>query len=83
MFNELNFAVKINVFLEFDLQDRVEIQVYGCFCQADNNPLFQLPLALAKKKDLNKLKNKKEQKDLFNQCASHHPNFDIQIHQVN
>ena len=74
IFNELNCAVKINLSLGFVLHDLVGTQDYRYFYPADNNPLFQLPLTLANKEDLDKLKNKIEQKDLFNQCLSHRPN---------
>ena len=74
IFNELNCAVKINISLGFVLHDLDETQEYRYFYPADNNPLFQLPLAVAKEEDHDKLKNKNEQKDLFNQCVSHRPN---------
>ena len=58
----------------FVLHDLVETQDYRYFYPADNNPLFQLPLTVANEEDLDKLKNKTEQEDLFNQCVSHRPN---------
>ena len=73
IFNELNCAVKINLFMGFVLHDLIETQDYRYFYPTDNNPLFQLPLTLANEEDLDKLKNKIEQKDLFNQCVSHPP----------
>ena len=74
IFNELNRAVRINLSLGFVLHDLVETQDYIYFYPADNNFLFQLPLTVANEEDLDKLKNKIEQKDLFDQCVSHRPN---------
>ena len=74
IFNELSCAVKINRSLGFVLHDFVETQDFRYFYPADNNPVFELPLTVANQEDLDKLRNKIEQKDLLNQCVSHRPN---------
>ena len=74
IFNELNCAVKINLSLGFVLHDLVETQDYRYFYPANNIPLFQLPLTVANEDNLDKLKNKIEQRDAFNQCVSHRRN---------
>ena len=79
IFNELNCAVKINLSLGFVLHDLVETQEYRYFYPAGNSPLFQLPLTLENEEDLDKLKNKIEQKDLFNQCVSQRPNSKLKF----
>ena len=65
---------KINQSWGFFFRDFVEKQDSRYFYPADNNPVFQLPLTVANEEDVDKLKNKIQQKDLFNQCVSHRPN---------
>ena len=74
IFNEVNFAVKINLSLGIVLLDLVETQFNIYVYPADNNALFQLPLTLGNEEDLDKLKNKIEQKELFDPYVSHRPN---------
>ena len=73
-FSDLNCAVQINLSMGFVLHDFVETKEYRYFCPADNNPLFQLPSAVANEEDFDKLKKKIEHKDLIHQCVSHRPN---------
>ena len=58
----------------FVLHDFVETKDYKYFCPADNNPLLQLPSAVANEQAFDKLTNKIEHKDLFHQSVSHRRN---------
>ena len=49
------------------------LKAYRYFHPADKNHLFQLPLTVASNEVFQKLKNKIEQQDFFNQSVSHHP----------
>ena len=71
-FNELGCAAKINKSLGIVFHDLVETQDYRYFSTADNNPNFNLPLRVANKEDLHKMKSKVQQ-EFFEQSVSHDP----------